>query len=231
MFKSFTCSLKRFFKYHNPKDFKIGDRVAFTSKITEVSKGEIRCKIGTFGPSFLCLIPLNITLYPELGSSYLGIGKVVSISKHDLQINIEHQDKGRVVGGGSVFLPSSWVVALEEHKLGNCFSVVDNESENKLLRDIIICMSEYDSDGGNDPLEIYSWIENDLKKEAADKFWEVLGNYCKQEQREWTKYINGHSDVVGGALITNDKALLERLHHVQNSMGGVPGSVVSNLSK
>lgn len=38
-----------------------------------------------------------------------------------------------------------------------------------------------------------------------------------------TKYINGHSDVVGGALITNDKALLDRLHHIQNSMGGVPG--------
>jgi cystathionine gamma-lyase len=38
-----------------------------------------------------------------------------------------------------------------------------------------------------------------------------------------TKYINGHSDVVGGALITNDKGLLDRLHHVQNSIGGVPG--------
>ncbi|MBM4302948.1 MAG: PLP-dependent transferase [Deltaproteobacteria bacterium] len=38
-----------------------------------------------------------------------------------------------------------------------------------------------------------------------------------------TKYINGHSDVVGGALITNDKGLLDKLHHVQNSIGGVPG--------
>lgn len=39
-----------------------------------------------------------------------------------------------------------------------------------------------------------------------------------------TKYINGHSDVVGGALITNDADLLQRMHHVQNSMGGVPGT-------
>jgi len=38
-----------------------------------------------------------------------------------------------------------------------------------------------------------------------------------------TKYINGHSDVVGGAIMTHDKALLDRLHHVQNSIGGVPG--------
>ena len=38
-----------------------------------------------------------------------------------------------------------------------------------------------------------------------------------------TKYINGHSDVVGGALVTNDKGLLEQLHHIQNSIGGIPG--------
>lgn len=44
-----------------------------------------------------------------------------------------------------------------------------------------------------------------------------------------TKYLNGHSDVVGGALITNDKALHERLHHIQNSIGGIPGPFDSFL--
>lgn len=39
-----------------------------------------------------------------------------------------------------------------------------------------------------------------------------------------TKYINGHSDVVGGALMCNDSELHGKLHHVQNSMGGVPGT-------
>ena len=39
-----------------------------------------------------------------------------------------------------------------------------------------------------------------------------------------TKYINGHSDVVGGALITDSPALKERIHHVQNSMGGIAGT-------
>jgi cystathionine gamma-lyase len=37
-----------------------------------------------------------------------------------------------------------------------------------------------------------------------------------------TKYLNGHSDVVGGAIVTNDDALAERLHFVQKAAGGVP---------
>ncbi|HYP91430.1 MAG TPA: PLP-dependent transferase, partial [Polyangiaceae bacterium] len=37
-----------------------------------------------------------------------------------------------------------------------------------------------------------------------------------------TKYINGHSDVVGGALVTSDAALAERLRFLQNAMGAVP---------
>jgi cystathionine beta-lyase/cystathionine gamma-synthase len=37
-----------------------------------------------------------------------------------------------------------------------------------------------------------------------------------------TKYIGGHSDVVGGAAITNDKELYEGIKFQQNSAGGVP---------
>jgi len=37
-----------------------------------------------------------------------------------------------------------------------------------------------------------------------------------------TKYLNGHSDVVGGAVVTSDEALAERLHFLQKSVGGVP---------
>jgi cystathionine gamma-lyase len=37
-----------------------------------------------------------------------------------------------------------------------------------------------------------------------------------------TKYLNGHSDVVGGAVVTSDDGLSERLHFVQKSAGGVP---------
>jgi cystathionine gamma-lyase len=38
-----------------------------------------------------------------------------------------------------------------------------------------------------------------------------------------TKYINGHSDVVGGALIAKDAGLNERIAFLQNALGSVPG--------
>jgi len=38
-----------------------------------------------------------------------------------------------------------------------------------------------------------------------------------------TKYLGGHSDVVGGALAGNDPELRERIAFVQNAAGGVPG--------
>ncbi len=38
-----------------------------------------------------------------------------------------------------------------------------------------------------------------------------------------TKYLGGHSDVVGGALVTNDEALDDRLGFYQNSVGATPG--------
>ncbi|WP_115864323.1 cystathionine gamma-synthase [Halorussus litoreus] len=38
-----------------------------------------------------------------------------------------------------------------------------------------------------------------------------------------TKYMGGHSDVVGGALVTNDEDLDERFGFYQNSVGATPG--------
>ncbi len=38
-----------------------------------------------------------------------------------------------------------------------------------------------------------------------------------------TKYIGGHSDVVGGALVTNDRGLDEAFAFLQNGAGAVPG--------
>jgi cystathionine gamma-lyase len=37
-----------------------------------------------------------------------------------------------------------------------------------------------------------------------------------------TKYLNGHSDVVGGAAITSDDALHQRLKFLQNAVGATP---------
>ena len=38
-----------------------------------------------------------------------------------------------------------------------------------------------------------------------------------------TKYLNGHSDVVGGVAMTNEDSLADRLQFLQNAIGGVPG--------
>ena len=38
-----------------------------------------------------------------------------------------------------------------------------------------------------------------------------------------TKYLNGHSDMVGGMLVTNRDELAERIGFLQNSAGAVPG--------
>lgn len=37
-----------------------------------------------------------------------------------------------------------------------------------------------------------------------------------------TKYINGHSDVIGGILITNNEKIHERLRYIQNAAGAIP---------
>src|SRR3954464_15293380 len=38
-----------------------------------------------------------------------------------------------------------------------------------------------------------------------------------------TKYLGGHSDVVGGFIATNDPTIAERLYFLQKSLGAVPG--------
>jgi len=45
-----------------------------------------------------------------------------------------------------------------------------------------------------------------------------------------TKYINGHSDVVGGAVILNDETLYEKIKFYQNAAGGILGPFDSWLT-
>lgn len=44
-----------------------------------------------------------------------------------------------------------------------------------------------------------------------------------------TKYLNGHSDVIGGVMVVRDAELGERLAYLQNAVGGVPGPFDSFL--
>lgn len=45
-----------------------------------------------------------------------------------------------------------------------------------------------------------------------------------------TKYIGGHSDIVGGIAVTSNQAIAERLGFLSNSMGGVQGAFDSFLA-
>ena len=44
-----------------------------------------------------------------------------------------------------------------------------------------------------------------------------------------TKYLNGHSDVIGGAVMLSDEALHDRLKFLQNAVGAVPSPMDSFL--
>ena len=45
-----------------------------------------------------------------------------------------------------------------------------------------------------------------------------------------TKFVNGHSDMVGGVVVVSDEALAERLAYLQNSIGAVAGPFDSFLA-
>ncbi|MGE3973605.1 MAG: cystathionine gamma-synthase [Bdellovibrionales bacterium] len=44
-----------------------------------------------------------------------------------------------------------------------------------------------------------------------------------------TKYINGHSDIIGGAVVVNRDDLAEKLYFLQKSIGAVPGNFDSYI--
>ena len=53
---------------------------------------------------------------------------------------------------------------------------------------------------------------------------------CDIVMHSATKFINGHSDMVGGIAVTNDEALAERLEYLQNSIGAILGPFDSFLA-
>ena len=57
-----------------------------------------------------------------------------------------------------------------------------------------------------------------------------LESGCDIVMHSATKFINGHSDMVGGLAIVNDDGLAERMAHLQNSIGSVAGPFDSFLA-
>ena len=54
-------------------------------------------------------------------------------------------------------------------------------------------------------------------------FQKPLGLGADAVMHSVTKYLNGHSDVVGGILVTSDEDLHDRMRFLQNASGAVPG--------
>jgi len=57
-----------------------------------------------------------------------------------------------------------------------------------------------------------------------------LESGCDIVMHSATKFINGHSDMVGGVVVTGDDDLAERLAYLQNSIGSIAGPFDSFLA-
>ncbi|NWF88317.1 MAG: PLP-dependent transferase [Ignavibacteriaceae bacterium] len=53
-------------------------------------------------------------------------------------------------------------------------------------------------------------------------FQNPLSFGCDIVLHSQTKYINGHSDVIGGILVTNEEKIHSKLRYVQNAFGSIP---------
>ena len=58
---------------------------------------------------------------------------------------------------------------------------------------------------------------------ATPRAQRPLEHGCDIVMHSVTKFLNGHSDMVGGIAVTRDGALAEKLAFLQNSVGSVPG--------
>lgn len=56
-------------------------------------------------------------------------------------------------------------------------------------------------------------------------FQNPLNFGCDIVVHSTTKYINGHSDVIGGAVITNSEGYAEKIKFIQNAVGAVPSPI------
>ena len=70
-------------------------------------------------------------------------------------------------------------------------------------------------------------VDNTFATPALQRPFELGGDVVVHSV---TKYLGGHSDLIGGALVTNDDDLAERLSFLTNAVGAVPGPMDSYLA-
>lgn len=70
------------------------------------------------------------------------------------------------------------------------------------------------------PQGIWLGVDNTFASPALQRPLELGADFVVHST---TKYIGGHSDVVGGMIVLNETAVYERLKFLQNAVGAVPG--------
>jgi cystathionine gamma-synthase len=82
---------------------------------------------------------------------------------------------------------------------------------------VVSAVAERRGSGGRRPLVV---VDNTFASPALQRPLELGADIVFHSA---TKYLGGHSDTVAGIAVTNDAAIAERLHFLQNANGAVPG--------
>ena len=172
---------------------------------------------GTYGLSFASgqaastavldlLVPGNeIVTVPDIyGGSYRLFHRV--IHKYGIRTIIAAESSPEAVR--NAITPNTALVWIESPS-NPLLNILDIQKVSELL-------NGFRNDVGNRPILV---VDNTFASPALQNPLalgaDIVAHSC-------TKYLGGHSDVIGGALITNRKDLWESLKFYQNAAGGVP---------
>jgi cystathionine gamma-lyase len=114
------------------------------------------------------------------------------------------------------FIDMSAPHSLERHIQGNTRLVWIESPSNPLLK----CIDIETISKITRKYHILMAVDNTF---ATPFFQKPLNLGADIVMHSTTKYLNGHSDVIGGAVVTNDQAIHEKLRFLQNAVGAVPG--------
>jgi cystathionine gamma-synthase len=147
----------------------------------------------------VCAAGSHIVLPSDLyGGTYRLVDKVLARwgLEHDLVDQTDLAAIERAVRGGDTRLV--WV----ESPTNPLLNVIDIEGVVRRRRDALVA------------------VDNTFATPANQRPLELGADFVVHST---TKYLGGHSDVVGGVVVTRDKEWHERLRFVQNAVGAVPG--------
>ena len=82
---------------------------------------------------------------------------------------------------------------------------------------VVTTVAAWSGSGGRKPLVV---VDNTFASPVLQRPLDLGADIVYHSA---TKYLGGHSDTLAGIVVTNDDAVAERLHFLQNANGAVPG--------